>query len=382
MGARFATGVVFLVVGWMFGTWAARLPAVKERLELSDAALSVALFSLEAGAVLGLSLGGRLVNRWGSRGVLRWSLPLFAVLLVVLGIAPDLVVLSAGTALWACVNSVVDVAMNAQGLAVQEREGRSVLSGLHAMHPIGGVLGAGAGSLAATADVAPVAHFAVAAAVVIGAAVLVVPWLVGDATPAGDTPRGGLTWSRPLVMVGLLAFCLTFAEGGVSNWAAIHLRESLAASPGLAGVAVGVFLLAVAAGRLRGDQLVRRFGAVAVFRIAALVGGIGLAVGLLTGTVAGALAGFAFLGLGLSVTMPITISAAGELGTGTAAQAVATVSTMAYLGSFVAPAVIGTIASVAHLGLALLVPAVLVVVLVPFARRLGIGQMARSRSAQ
>jgi MFS family permease len=186
-----------------------------------------------------------------------------------------------------------------------------------------------------------------------------------------------MAWSRSLVLAGVMACCLTFAEGAATNWSAVHLRESLGASPGVAGAAVTVFLLAVAAGRLPGDRLVRRFGTVTVFRVAALTGGIGLAAGLGTQSVAGALAGFAFLGLGLSVTMPITISVAGEAGSASTAHAVAGISAMAYAGSFVAPAVIGAVATTTNLTVALLVPAVLVVALTPLA-----GQMARSRSAQ
>lgn len=296
--------------------------------------------------------------------------------------APNLVLLATGTALLATANSVVDVAMNAQRLAPQVRSGQPVMSRLHAMHPIGGVLAAGLGSLAAAFDIMVVVHLAVVATGILVVTWLAVPRLLGDDVPERSTSKRAMAWSTPLLLVGVLAFCLNFAEGGAADWAAVHPRESLGASPGVAGMAVTVSLLATATGRLFGDQLVRRFGTVVVFRVAALVGGLGLGTGLLIGSVTGGLVGLAFLGLGLSVTMPITISAAGELTTGTAAQAVATASTMAYLGSFVAPPVIGTVASTVNLGVALLVPAVLVLAVVPFAGRLRVAQMARSRSAQ
>jgi len=363
VGTRAATASLFLATGTVFGSWAGRLPAVKEQAGLSDATLAVALLSLEAGAVLGLPAGGRLVSRWGSRAVLGWSMPAFAVLFVGVGAAPTLVLLAAGTALMATANSVVDVAMNAQGLALQGRGGQSVMSRLHAAHPVGGVLGAGLGSLAAAVGIGVLPHFAAVAAGIVAVRFVAVRRLVPDEAPAAHTSQRAMAWSTPLLLVGALAFCLTFAEGGASNWAAVHLRESLGASPGTAGMAVTVFLVAMAAGRLSGDRLVGRYGRPAVFRLAALAGGLGLGAGLLTGSVAGGLVGFAFLGIGLSVTMPLTISAAGEVATGTAAQAVATVSTMAYLGSFVAPPVIGSVATAANLGVALLVPAVLLLLL-------------------
>jgi hypothetical protein len=61
MGSRPAVAAIFLSTGFMFGTWAARLPAVKAELDLSDAGLAVALLTLEGGALLGLPLGGWLV---------------------------------------------------------------------------------------------------------------------------------------------------------------------------------------------------------------------------------------------------------------------------------------------------------------------------------
>jgi len=379
MGARASTAALFFATGTVFGSWAGRLPAVKEQLGLSDGALAVALLSLEAGAVLGLPAGGRLVSRWGSRAVLGWSMPLFAVLFVGVGAAPTLAVLVAGTAMMAAANSVVDVAMNAQGLALQVRSGQPVMSQLHAAHPVGGVLGAGLGSLAAAFGVGVLPHFAVVGAGIVAVASAAVRRLVADRAPAEETPRRAMVWSTPLLLVGALAFCLNFAEGGASNWAAVHLRESLGASPGTAGMAVTVFLVAMAFGRLFGDRLVRRYGRTAVFRLAAIVGGLGLGAGLLTESVAGGLAGFALLGIGLSVTMPLTISAAGEVNAGTAAQAVATVSTMAYLGSFVAPPVIGSVSTAVDLGIALLVPAVLLLLLVPVAGVLRPSGPRRSR---
>src|SRR3954451_11947053 len=65
--ARIATTVVFLVTGAVFASWAARIPAVQDRLDLSPGELSIAILGIEAGAVLGLPLGGALATRIGSR---------------------------------------------------------------------------------------------------------------------------------------------------------------------------------------------------------------------------------------------------------------------------------------------------------------------------
>ena len=118
-------------------------------IDLGDGQFAVALLGLEAGAVLGLQLGGLIVPRVGSRRALTTSLVVFTCALLGPAFAPSLLLLAASLLAFAALNSVVDVAMNTQGLALQRLLGRPVLSRLHAMHSLGGVLGAGAGALAA-----------------------------------------------------------------------------------------------------------------------------------------------------------------------------------------------------------------------------------------
>lgn len=148
---RLSRGAVayFLLTGVIFATWASRVPAIKGGLDLSDGQFAIALLGLEAGAVLGLQLGGLIVPRVGSRRALTTSLAVFVCVLLGPAFAPSLLLLAASLFAFAALNSVVDVAMNTQGLALQRLMGRPVLSRLHAMHSLGGVIGAGAGALAA-----------------------------------------------------------------------------------------------------------------------------------------------------------------------------------------------------------------------------------------
>jgi hypothetical protein len=66
-GAGIGVAAYFLLTGIIFATWASRVPAIKGGLDLSDGRFAIALLGLEAGAVLGLQLGGLMVPRVGSR---------------------------------------------------------------------------------------------------------------------------------------------------------------------------------------------------------------------------------------------------------------------------------------------------------------------------
>jgi hypothetical protein len=237
--ARIGAAACFLLTGFVSASWASRVPAIKDGLALSDGEFAIALLGLEAGAVMGLQLGGLVVPRTGSRRALLVSLVAFSCALPLPALAPSLLLLAAGLFFFAALNSVADVALNAQGVAVQRIVGRPVLSGLHAMHSLGGVLGAGAGALAVRLGAAPAQHFlaCTAAAVATGLAAwpLLLPSRVdSEGGPSGEkpSPAGGLRrwfggWSGPVVLLGALAFCFTLAEGAGLNWSAVYVADSL-----------------------------------------------------------------------------------------------------------------------------------------------------------
>jgi hypothetical protein len=370
--ARIGAAACFLLTGIISASWASRTPAIKDGLGLSDGQFAIALLGLEAGAVIGLQLGGLVVPRTGSRRALSASLLVFSGALLGPAFAPSLLVLAASLFLFAALNSIVDVAMNAQGVTVQRLMGRPVLSGMHAMHSFGGVLGAGAGALAARLDAQPSPHFLACAFVAVVAGLGVMPLLLPSRVDADEVPyedgsasTGGLRrwisgWSAPIALLGTLAFCFTLAEGAGLNWSAVYIADSLGGTEALGAVGLGVFLGAVTLGRLVGDRLVSRFGSVGVFRTGAVVAGLGFGGALLMNAPLAGLIGFGLLGAGIANALPLAIAAGGNAPGETPATATARVSTLGYLGSFVGPVVVGGLASVSSLPLALGLPALLI----------------------
>jgi MFS family permease len=363
--ARLATSAVFLLTGFLFASWAARIPTIKAQLGLGDGQLAIALIGLEAGAVAGLQLGAVVVTRLGSRRVLLIAVPAFAALLLPIGYAWNLVTLGVAAGLSAAANSVVDVAMNDQGVGVQHGYGRSLLSGMHAMHSLGGVLGAGVGAAAAHFQVSVTIHFTIVAVAVAAASLPVTRALLTPAELHGDqasrTARSTpllAGWTGRLVVIGVVAFVFAFGEAVGLNWGSVLLAEHRGASPALAAAGLSVFLAAVTLGRLFGDRIVDRFGPGRVFAGGALVAGTGLTAGLLLGSAAAAVGGLALLGIGLATLLPISISAAGASSNLPVPVAVARIATLGYLGSFTAPALIGYLASQTSLPTALLLPAI------------------------
>jgi MFS family permease len=349
--ARRATFAAFFVAGWLPAAWATRIPTIKAELDLSAGALALGILGLEAGAIVGLPTGAALVARIGSRRGLRIGFIAFAPGLIAVGVASSLAALAAALAAMALANSVVDVAMNAQGVELERRSRRALLSGLHAGHPLGLVVGGLAGSAAAAADVPVGAHFAIAGAVGLALALTSSAWLVAERDrgrqPAFVRP------SRPLLVLGLLAFCAFALDGAAYTWSAVDLRTAHDAPSALAAVAFSGFALALAIGRVFGDRLVARFGRARVVQACAGIAAAGSALIALAPTAGLGLAGWALFGLGLAAVAPAVLGAAPRTGDAPPAVTIAAVTTVGYLGSFTGPPIIGALAEVTSLSTAL-----------------------------
>jgi MFS family permease len=351
--AHAATALVFFLTGAVFAAWSTRLPAIKEQLHLSNGALAVAILGLEAGAMAGLPAGGALVARVGSRAALRASFVAYPLGLVAISLAGSVATLALALAAMAVANSIVDVAMNAQGVELERRAGRPLLSGMHAGHSLGLAAGALAGTLAAAAGVPVRAHFGVTAALGIAAGAVATRALVDDDAggPAGRRfarPRGALA------VLGVVAFCAFLLDGAGYNWIAVQLRTERDAAPGLAAAAFMLYALTVAAGRLAGDRLVARAGRVRVVRVSALVAAAGAGIAVGVPGVPAALAGWALFGVGIAAIAPTVLGAAPKADAAMPPPvAIAAVTTVGYLGSFTGPPAIGALAGAVGLDAAI-----------------------------
>ena len=365
--SRIAILAYFFILGVGFTAWSARLPAIKQSLHLSDGRLGLALFAVPAGSVLTLALSGRIADRFGAERVLRDAGVLFPAALVPVGLAGNLAELMAMLALFGALAGLLDVSMNACGARLELGYGRPIMSSLHAGYSIAGLAGAAIGGVSAWLGASPLATFAVAAGVLIIVGLLAAPHVFIPAVAPleerpGDPPRRSPRQIATVIWVlGLLALCGQVGEGSAGDWSAVYLHVDLGTSAGAAAVALGAFSVTMAAGRVAGDRLAARFGPVRLVRASGLVAGLGLAGGLLVGTPAAAVVGFALLGLGLAGIFPQIVTAAARLDPGQAGRNIGRIAAVSYSGLLSGPVVIGAIASGVGLRNALLVPAALAV---------------------
>jgi MFS family permease len=378
-GTRLAITVCFYLDGVLLGSWAARIPAVQRHAGLTNARLGLALFAMSVGALVAMPLAGWLSERIGSRGVTMAGLLGGAVALVGTslaggfgGVAVSLLGFGAGF-------GSINVAANAQGIALERRYGRAILSSFHAAFSTGGLTGAGAGALIAAAGVGPQSHFAVLALVAAVAAAAAGPQLLPH-EPAPSRPVV-VRPPRVLLVLGAAAFFTLLAEGAAADWSAVYLSGSLGAGAAVAALGYTAFSLAMAASRAFGDRLNDRVGPGSLARTGAMVASAGLAVALAVGTSPAALVGFGAMGSGLGVIVPVLFRAAGSTPGVSASVGVAAVSTIGWLGFLTGPPTIGLVAGAVGLrsALAIVVAATAMVALLARAAEPGRGPSVTAR---
>ncbi|QKW35827.1 MFS transporter [Actinomadura sp. NAK00032] len=336
-----AIGVVFAVHGAVAGTLATRLPWIQDRLDLSPTVLGLALLCPSIGAFAAMPTASRTAHRIGERRTVRLLIAAWCAALVLPALAPAPAWLFAAMLLYGATAGMSDVVMNSHGVAVERAVRRPIMSGLHGLWCVGSLAAGGAGIAAAHARIDARLHLGAVALVLVAAGLLAGRGLLADRPMEGvPAPRRFALPTRAVAAIGAVGFCGTFAEGASADWSAVYLTEVTHAGPGLAAAAFTIFMSCMAATRLAGDRIVRRFGAPAVIRCG---GSVAVAGGLLVVAARApwaAIAGFALVGIGIATVVPLVFAAAAGIGA-TPGEGVAGVATITYLSGLTAPAVTG-----------------------------------------
>ncbi|PZP13115.1 MAG: hypothetical protein DI611_15355 [Brachybacterium faecium] len=357
---------IFLLVGMTFATWTAQLPSIKTAMGLSDGDLAWLLGSLNIGALIGLRIGAWLTPHFGSRRMLQVGMPLFALSLLCIAVAPNAVGLGVALGLFGVTNSVVDVAMNAHGVLVERARGRSVLSGFHAMHSLGMITGALIASLLLFLGVPLNVHMTAVAVVVaflgLVSAGMLFPSHADKSTPRGSSDSTRTTgktpgWSKSLLLLGSLAFLVALAEGAANDWATVYLHDVTSADTATAALGYACFSGAMFVGRLAGDRLIEAAGHAKALVLGAALAALCLMTGLLIGTTLAGIIALIGFGFGVSYTLPLLISLGGKTHGLDGTRSVANISTIGYFGFFTGPTMIGLVSETSNLGLAMVIPA-------------------------
>ena len=341
--AHVALAVLFVVFGTLDGTWAARLPALKQRLDLDSGKLGLVVFLVSLTATLLLPVAGWLAARRGSRMPTALGLFLAAVGVTGAAFAPSFATIIPAALVIGAGWGIADVSANAHGVALEEQMGRPILSVLHGMWSFGLLAGSGIAAGAAAASISPRWQFpVVCGAALVFVAVFTPRLLPGTAADVDSAhfalPRGALA------LPAFLTFCALFVEFAAINWTAVFLTGPVGASATVAAAGVVVYALAMAFARLVGDRLLLDWGIGRLARRSGAFTCVGMALALATRSTVPALIGFALVGAGCAAIVPALFRVGGSVPGVSSGAGIASVATAGYAGAVVNGPAIGFLA--------------------------------------
>ncbi|MEU3920719.1 MFS transporter [Streptomyces sp. NPDC029004] len=347
--AHYAIAAVFCVHGAVTGSFATRIPWIQDHASVGAGQLGLALAFPALGASVAMPLAGAVSHRFGARNALRGLIVLWTLSLALPSLAPNLLTLCAALFVFGAAAGMSDVAMNALGVETENRLDRSIMSGLHGMWSVGALIGSAGGTLAAHLGSDARVHHALAALTLtlLGLAACQGVLDLRSAPDEAPPPRFALP-HRSALVIGAIGFCAVFAEGASLDWSAVYLRDEMDSSAGLAAASTTAFALTMAVARLAGDRIVDRFGPVRTVRVGGVLATAGGLLVVFASYPAVAMTGFAFIGLGVAVVVPLAFAAAGRSGPNPS-QAIAGVATITYTSGLIAPSAIGAVADATSL---------------------------------
>ncbi|MFD5432103.1 MFS transporter [Kitasatospora sp. NPDC127067] len=349
--SQVAIGALFFVLGFQYATWVSRVPALKARLDLGEARIGLLLMTCGIGAAVSFPLVAVLTRRLGSRLLSVLSALALGVILLALSVVPNYPVMLLVLFLDGVAVGCLNVAMNAQGAALEARFERATMSRLHATFSAGSLLAAllASGVTSVTGTLA--VHFGVAAALLAVLVVAARPGLLADRPASAAEPeerkrrRGFVLPTVATLWMGLAMMFGTVTEGAMNDWSALYLKDYVHAGAGLAPMGIAVVSVMMVCARIFADGWRTRFGDGRIVRTGSLLAGLGLALALAVGGVVPTLLGFACVGLGVAAVTPCVYVAAARQG----ADALSLVAAMGTTGLLAGPAVIGFVAGATSL---------------------------------
>jgi MFS family permease len=350
---RLAVNLFFLINGFVYANWAARIPALQDSLDLSNKQIGLILLAHAIGAFIAMPVTGFLISKYSSKKVTTISGLLFPFFFLCIPWMDSFTTLLIPFFAMGMATGMMDVAMNAQAVEVEKAYQKPIMTFFHAMFSIGMVLGGIAGGLAISGGFPTSQHFPAVFIVAMIFLFFCSKHLYPDA-PAEQSDEPWFVLPKgALIGLGIIGFCCMMGEGAISDWSTIYMKKIVQSDEYLYAYGLTGFAAMMTVGRLLGDKGRLRFGDYKMLIGGSILSllGIGLVLSLVNPFIV--ILGFAIVGLGVSNIVPIVYSIAGSMPDIKPGVGIAMVTTIGYTGFMIGPPVIGFVADVSSLHIAL-----------------------------
>ncbi|MES2448224.1 MAG: MFS transporter [Bacteroidota bacterium] len=347
---RFAISLFYFGQGVVFASWASRIPDLKSTLNLSDAALGSILLALPLGQLLTMPISGRLTTIFGSRRMLTIGAPLYALSLILLGLATVGWQLAIFLFLLGISGNICNIALNTQGVAGETYYGKPIMTSFHGAWSVGGFTGALVGLLMMNFHLTPFIHFCIIAAIVWVHIIINYRFLLpGQKSSTSDKPKLFTKPQGVLVQLGIIGFCSMATEGAMFDWSGVYFKEIVKAPQSLVILGYTSFMIMMATGRFLGDKIIAKYGRKRSLQVSGIIISTGMFISVIFPFLVPSVIGFMLVGIGVSGIVPMVYSIAGANTKVSPGIALAMVSGVSYFGFLMGPPLIGYISALSSL---------------------------------
>lgn len=343
---RLAVNFYFFLNGFIYANWIARLLSIQEIYQIDNGQTGMILLTHAIGALVAMPLAGWLIVKNGSQSITIASAFLYCLFVPFLPLMGTIGLLSVLLFTTGFSTGVMDVAMNAQAVLVEEKYEKPIMSSFHAVFSGGMMIGAGTCSIFTDWGISLLIHLLI----VTGLSLLLAIWasfnLIKDRPTAklSDESTGFQLPSKSLWGIGIIAFCCMLGEGAMADWSTIYMKNIALSSEALAPIGLGAFSTSMMVGRIFGDRGRIIFGDQRLLVINSIIATFGIAIIILFPNPVMVIIGLFLAGLGLSVIVPIAYSTAGALKELPPGVGISMVTTIGYSGFLFGPPIIGFLA--------------------------------------
>ena len=347
---RFAISLFYFGQGVVFASWASRIPDLKSTLNLSDAALGSILLALPLGQLLTMPISGRLTTIFGSRRMLTIGAPLYALSLILLGLATVGWQLAIFLFLLGISGNICNIALNTQGVAGENYYGKPIMTSFHGAWSVGGFTGALVGLVMMNFHLTPFIHFCIIAAIVWLHIIINYRFLLsGQKSSTANKPKLFTKPQGVLVQLGIIGFCSMATEGAMFDWSGVYFKEIVKAPQSLVILGYTSFMIMMATGRFLGDKIITKYGRKRSLQVSGIIITTGMFTAVLFPYLIPSVIGFMLVGIGVSGIVPMVYSIAGTNTKVSPGIALAMVSGVSYFGFLMGPPLIGYISELSSL---------------------------------
>jgi MFS family permease len=352
---RVSISLFFFFYGFIFATWASRIPAIQQRLNLSDAELGLVLLGMPVGSFIALPFSGFTTSKYGSRIVLIISSISYCILLACIGFLGNAFLLAFCLFLFGAAGNMVNIAVNTQAIALEALYKKTIISSFHGMWSVAGLVAAALANLFIAEGFAVSNHFFLGSIAALIVFVACFSFLLKEEPKQYNRKPFFSKPGKELLALGMIAFCALICQGAMFDWSGIYFKKIVSNNPAFIGFGYTAFMISMTSVRFITDWLNNRIGFRRLIKLCGFFITAGLILAIVFPFLLTATIGMFLVGIGVSPAVPLVFSAAGKFKHMPTPVAIAAVSSIGMIGLLIGPPVVGFIAGLTSLKISFLI---------------------------